>query len=82
MEHFDLRVFSKNSVFCYIFIDNSDSQIPFIDLLKKEGEYCGPLDFGAAVDHQFGECEPGLRCDLSIQETLPISPGVCKPEKN
>ena len=64
----------------YIFINSFDYQIPFIGPLKKEGEYCGPLDFGAAVDHQFGECEPGLKCDLSLQEILPISPGVCKNE--
>ena len=70
--------FSCFLAFCCIFINSFDYQIPFIGPLKKEGEYCGPLDFSAAVDHQFGECEPGLKCDLSLQEILPISPGVCK----
>ena len=52
----------------------------FIGPLKKEGENCGscfcPPTFTA------GECEPGLKCDLSIQEAIPDAPGVCRADNN
>ena len=47
-----------------------------IGTLKKEGESCGscfcPPTFTA------GECEHGLKCDLSIQEQIPDAPGICR----
>ena len=53
----------------------------FIGPLKKEGENCGycfcPPTFTA------GECEPGLKCDLSIRGAIPdTSAGVCRADNN
>ena len=47
------------------------------ETLRKEGESCGSC-FCPTTNFTAGDCGPGLKCDLSIQDQIPDSPGTCK----